>query len=87
MLVVTNSFANKTAERLAAISSNMVVVEPTVEGVSGGLRQAAAAVGDYERRVRGSRVDWSTRWDASFDDRIMSRVADFLAGANGNPRS
>ena len=79
MLVVTNSFANKTAERLAVISTNMIVAKPTVDGIAAGLRQAAAEVGDYERRVSGSRVDWSTSWDRSFDAGIMSRIAEFLA--------
>ena len=79
MLVVTNSFANKTGERLAAISSNMIVTEPTVGGIAAGLRQAVAEVGDYERRVAGSRVDWSTSWDSSFDEGIVRRIRGFLA--------
>ena len=79
MLMVTNSFANKTGERLAAISRNMIVTEPTVDGIAAGLRQAVAEVGDYERRVAGSRVEWSTSWDYSFDEGIMRRIREFLA--------
>lgn len=79
MLVVTNSFANKTGDRLAAISSNLIVVEPTVEGVARGLGQAAAAIGDYESRASGSRVKWSTDWDASFDQEVMGHIAKYLA--------
>jgi glycosyltransferase involved in cell wall biosynthesis len=79
MLVVTNSFANKSGERLSAISANMIVTEPTVDCVAAGLRQAAAEVGDYRRRAAGSRVDWCTSWDCSFSGRIMSRVREFLA--------
>ena len=79
MLVVTNSFANKSGERLGAISANMIVTEPTVDCVAAGLRQAAAEVSDYRRRAAGSRVDWCTSWDCSFSGRIMSRVREFLA--------
>ena len=79
MLVVTNSFENKTPVRLAEISGNMIVVEPTVDGVVRGLREASAAASDYDRRARGSRVAWSTDWSSSFDDRVMNAVREFLA--------
>jgi hypothetical protein len=79
MLVVTNSFANKTAEKLRSISANLIVVEPTIVGVARGLREAAAACGDHERRVAGSRVAWSADWASSFDDRVMSAITGFLA--------
>ena len=78
MLTVTNSFENKTAEAMAAISSNLITVEPSVEGLCGGLREAAAGSGDFERRVRGSDVRWSRSWDDSFDDELMERVASFV---------
>ena len=79
MLTVTNSFENKTAAAMAAISSNLVAAEPGVESLAGALCAAAAAAGDVERRVRGSRVDWSRDWDESFDDELIARVAGFLA--------
>jgi glycosyltransferase involved in cell wall biosynthesis len=78
MLTVTNSFENKTADAMAAISSNLITVEPSVEGVCTGLREAAAGVDDFGRRVRGSDVRWSRDWDDSFDDELMERVASFL---------
>lgn len=81
MLVVTNSCENKTGDRLAAISSNMIVVEPTVDGVTRGLREAVAAIGDYERRVEGSRVNWSTNWDDSFNEGFMKRIGQFIAAS------
>jgi glycosyltransferase involved in cell wall biosynthesis len=78
MLTVTNSFENKTAGAMAAISSNLVAVEPSVDGITQGLRDAAAAVDDVERRVRGSAVRWSRDWDESFDDELLVRVESFL---------
>jgi glycosyltransferase involved in cell wall biosynthesis len=78
MLTVTNSFENKTADAMAAISSNLITVEPSVEGVCTGLREAAAGSDDFSRRARGSDVRWSRSWDDSFDDELMERVASFL---------
>jgi glycosyltransferase involved in cell wall biosynthesis len=78
LLTVTNSFENKTAEAMASISSNLVTVEPTLEGVTAGLREAVAGVEDVDRRVSGSHVAWSRDWGTSFDDELMARVESFL---------
>jgi glycosyltransferase involved in cell wall biosynthesis len=78
MLTVTNSFENKSAEAMAAISSNLITVEPSLDGLTEGLREAAAGVDDSERRARGSRVRWSRDWNRSFDDELMARVMSFL---------
>ena len=78
MLTVTNSFENKTAEAMSAISSNLITAEPTLDAVAGGLREAAAGVHDFERRARGSEVNWSRDWRRSFDDELMARVEGFL---------
>jgi hypothetical protein len=78
MLTVTNSFENKTAEAMSAISRNLITAEPSIEGVVGGLREAVAGVGDAARRAAGARVRWSRDWDTSFDDRLLGRVASFL---------
>jgi hypothetical protein len=79
MLTVTNSFENKTAEAMAAISPNLLTAEAAIESVAAALRQAAASVDDVERRVRGSDVRWSRDWDRSFDDEVMARIEAFLA--------
>jgi hypothetical protein len=79
MLTVTNSFENKTAEAMEAISPNLIAVEPSLEGIVGGLREAVARVDQAGARLRGSAVGWSRDWDRSFDDRLMQRV-DALLG-------
>ena len=43
MLTVTNSFENKTAEAMAAISPNLITAEPSIEGVAGGLARGGGA--------------------------------------------
>jgi hypothetical protein len=78
MLTVTNSFENKTSEAMAAISKNLIVAEPSIDGIAAALRAAVAAVDDVPRRVRGARVDWSSDWDESFNDRVIDRVTAFL---------
>jgi hypothetical protein len=74
LLTVTNTFENKTAEELRAISPNLIAGEPTVEAIAGALVEAAAGVEDFERRVRGSRVSWARDWDECFDDALLERV-------------
>jgi GT2 family glycosyltransferase len=71
MLTVTNTFANKTAEAMTAISPNLIAVEPSIDAVADGLCRAADAVGHFERRVRGSEVQWSRDWDQSFPDSLL----------------
>jgi hypothetical protein len=78
MLTVTNSFETKTPEAMTAISSNLVTVPPTVEGVAAGLAEAVAGAGDAERRARGSAVAWSRDWRDSFDEAMLDRVLALL---------
>jgi glycosyltransferase involved in cell wall biosynthesis len=78
MLAVTNSFENKTAQAMAAISSNIVAAEPGIETVAAALCEAAAGVEDVDRRVRGSAVRWARNWDDAFPDELIDRVAGWL---------
>jgi hypothetical protein len=78
MLAVTNTFENKTAAALAAISPNLIAAEPTVDSVADALCAAAAAVDDADARVRGSAVRWSRDWDESFGDALLDHVTAFL---------
>jgi hypothetical protein len=81
MLVVTNTYANKTAEKLQAISANILAVEPTIKAVTLGLKEAAANIDDYDRRVKGAEVEWSTTWQESFDETFIERVRHFIESA------
>lgn len=79
MVTITNTFANKTAERLRDLSSNLVPVEPTIDGVRDGLVVAAKAVEHIEARVAGSRVAWATDWDEAFRKQVIEKVQQFIA--------
>jgi Glycosyl transferase family 2 len=79
LVTVTNTFENKTAEALAAISPNLVGAEPGLDGITAALADAAARVDDHGLRAAGAKVKWSSNWDTSFDDDLMARVESFLA--------
>jgi glycosyltransferase involved in cell wall biosynthesis len=81
MPVVTNRFENKTPDALAAISENLNAVEPTIEGVKEGIREAVAASGDHDRRLRGASVKWSRGWDDSFSPALIERLRAFIEQA------
>jgi len=78
MLTVTNSFENKTAAALTAISPNLIAAVPGIDDIAAALVEATAGVDDVERRVRGSRVAWSRGWDESFSEPLLDRVVGFL---------
>jgi hypothetical protein len=80
MVTVTNSFENKTAEAMEAISGNLIAPEPTLDGIAAGLERAAASAEDAEARVRGAgEVEWSRDWNASFDDPLVEQIVEWLA--------
>lgn len=81
MIVVTNTFANKTAEALTEISRNLLPVEPTIEAIAAGLHEAARRSNDLGARVRGAEVDWPTVWERSFDSTTMEAIERFIAAS------
>jgi glycosyltransferase involved in cell wall biosynthesis len=76
-LVVTNSFANKTAERMAAISNNIIAAEPTIEGISEALQQAVARLDDLQARQANARLNLPATWDESFKE-VLPAVTERL---------
>ncbi|HWE07856.1 MAG TPA: glycosyltransferase [Solirubrobacteraceae bacterium] len=80
MLTVTNTFENKTAEALGAISTNLLPAPPTIGGIAAALRAAADGVERYEDRARGSAVSWSRDWRQSLPDVLINRVIGWLRG-------
>lgn len=83
LLTVTNSFDTKTPESLTAISSNLIVSEPSIDGVVAGLGAAVGRVGEHEARVAGAAVEWSSDWERSFGPEQMRRIDELLARCRG----
>jgi glycosyltransferase involved in cell wall biosynthesis len=75
MVVVTNSYANKTPEALAEISPNLLAVPPSPADVAAGLRAVVSRAEDFGARVAGSHVRWSSDWDESLPDELLDRLA------------
>jgi GT2 family glycosyltransferase len=79
MWTVTNTFENKTAKSLQDISTNLIAVEPTLEGVVAGLKDAISRVDQYDLRVQGSHLDWPTDWNDAFSKATMKKMVNFLS--------
>ncbi|MBP1709728.1 MAG: hypothetical protein H6Q47_261, partial [Deltaproteobacteria bacterium] len=84
MFVVTNTFANKTAESLRKISTNIIPAEHTVGGVAGAIIKAIEGVDDYESRIRGAGVNWSQSWQDTFNPQIMEKIKNFINDISGS---
>jgi hypothetical protein len=80
LVTVTNTFENKTAEALGAISSNLIAAEPGLEAIASALGEAAARAEDVEARLRGSDVRWPRDWGESFSPAVLERVLSLLEG-------
>ncbi|HEY9283751.1 MAG TPA: glycosyltransferase [Pyrinomonadaceae bacterium] len=78
LVAVTNTFATKTAERMAAISPNIIAAPPTIDGIKLGLVEALGAVDDAARRVAGARLNWATSWEETFNPEVMAAVRRFI---------
>ncbi len=78
MYVVTNTYANKTAEYLQSISSNIIPADPTVSGIFSALQTAFRSVYDYEARMDGARVNWNQSWDDTFNSSVMTKIRTFI---------
>ncbi|MBE8988441.1 glycosyltransferase family 2 protein [Nostoc sp. LEGE 12450] len=74
MVVVTNTCINKTAERLKEISSNILAAEPTADGVAETLAKAVILSNDWNLRLTGSKVNWSSSWEQTFDSELISKI-------------
>jgi hypothetical protein len=80
MVTVTNTFANKTADALRALSANLIGAAPTIEGVGDAIAVATTRADDRVARAAGSRVAWSRDWRTSLDDALLARLRDVLDG-------
>jgi hypothetical protein len=79
MATVTNTFENRDAAAMTAISSNLIPAEPSVEGVVEALLAAEARASELERRAQGSHVKWPASWDEALGDEVLARVERLLA--------
>lgn len=74
MLVVTNSYANKTEEKLKNISTNFIVAKPTISDVAQKIKYAVEHVNDIHSRFVGSNVNWSSNWEETFNSDFIEKI-------------
>jgi hypothetical protein len=80
LVTVTNTFENKTADALGALSGNLIAAEPGLEAIATALEEAAARAEDVDARLRGSAVRWPRSWEESFPAPLLDRVLSLLEG-------
>ncbi|MDG2528795.1 glycosyltransferase [Caulobacter endophyticus] len=74
-VVVTNTYANKSADRMAEISSNILAVEPSIDGVAAALAKAVDLLEDVEgRRAAAAAVQLPGTWDEALDPVVKALV-------------
>jgi glycosyltransferase involved in cell wall biosynthesis len=85
-ITVTTSYDCKTAERLAAISPNILGAPPTIEGVAEALAKAVRSVKLAGGRTSAAPLDLPSAWDESLAP-ILPRLHSALLEACGAPRT
>lgn len=78
LVTVTNTFDIKTKDKLEKISSNLVVVEPTIDGIRDGLIEASTRVEDIDARMSGTKLNWARSWDEAFDEEFVRKVVGWI---------
>lgn len=78
MLVVTNSYANKTEEKLRNISTNFIVANPTINDIAEKIKFAVEHVNDIQLRYEGSKVNWSSSWEKTFNNDFIEKIKSWI---------
>ncbi len=78
MVVVTNTYSNRSADHLRAISPNLEPAPLTVEGITDAIIRAVGRVDDHEGRVAGAAHGLSTSWDQTFDQAFVRTLLEKL---------
>lgn len=82
MFVITNSYENKDEVRLQEISTNLIVAEPTIESIQQKIIYSMKKVNEFDQRIGGSNVSWSSDWQKTFNEVIMGKIANFIRNIN-----
>ena len=73
LIVVTSTFAVKTAERLRGLSANILPVIPKLDSIVEGLVSASTRVDDHASRLANSSICQPRTWNESFSN-VMPRL-------------
>jgi len=86
-LVVTNSYENRSAEELSAISGNIIAGRPTIEGIAGALREAISCVSDAKSRIANIYRPRAAGWNEIFHEDLINTVFGFSAPQKSKNRN
>jgi len=78
LITVTNTFENKTEEKLLAISNNFICASPTIGSVKESLKIAVSRVENPRERIENSRVNWPDDWKQVFNEDFYKKIQNFL---------
>ncbi len=84
MNVVTNTYSVKTADRLLAISKNIVPVAPTLNSIVEGLIETSKRSEDIQARITNSVVRLSHNWDDALDP-LVPNVLEMMNNCKEDP--
>lgn len=74
MIVVTNTFENKTEKALADISKNIVAGDGTIGGTADMLGKAVLLSNDIEYRNDGAIVNWPSDWNEAITEDMVEKI-------------
>lgn len=80
VVAITNTYENKKASDLIAISENLIPVPTTLTGLADGIRRGAIRVPMYGDRLKASEIKWARSWGEAFDEPLLNRIAGWLEG-------
>ncbi len=83
MSVITTTFSTKTAQRLKAISANIIAANPTVESIADALLEAYARTPNLDWREEASRVELPASWEEALGP-IVPRVLRMVEECRGS---
>ena len=75
---ITNTYENKTEFELKKISSNLIGVEPSIDGITLGLEEGVLKVHNYSERIKGAQINWPTDWNLVFDKKFKSDLNNMM---------
>jgi len=78
-MVVTNTYFNKTAEQMAAISANIIAAEPTIEDIAAALAQAVRQLPDREARNTAARINLPHSWNEALAPIVKALTSRLIA--------
>jgi|GEM_PF-2374038 len=78
LVTVVNTYLNRDAAFLKAISSNFVCVEAHPERITAGLAEAAGKAGDFQGKRAGAEIAWPRTWQDAWKPGGIERLLSWL---------